>query len=207
MRKLNLLLCFMGIILISSCSNDDDNGGDEQKTVEMTIYPETGYGGFVLSEDVYGEFLLFSESDNQEKRVLTNGGGIYDSLNYEKGYEYKIEARKTFLKNPPQDGSSITFEFIKTLSKEKVITENSEQQIEIEVGPDKVGFLLLSQSGIQQALLVKENREDSMKPLLGIEGFDHEEGFKYELSVKKVIQAEPYSLKYILVNIISKEQV
>jgi len=206
MRKLNLLLCFLTITFLSSCLKDDD--GDVQKIVEMTVYPETGFGGYFFSTDVYGEFLLFSESDNQEKRILTNGDNFSDNFNYEKGYEYKLEAKKTFLENPPQDGSSITFEYVKTISKKKVIIQNSEQEIEMEVSPKKVGFIPRhSQNGIQQALFVKENGENNMKPLLVIEGFNYEEGYKYKLNVKKIIQAEPYSVKYVLVDIISQKQV
>ena len=205
MRKLNLFLSLIvTVTFLSSCLKDDF--GDEQKIVEMTVYPETDYNVYFMS-DIYGEFLLFSESDNQEKRLLTSGESIYDNLEYEKGYEYKIEARKIFLKNPPQDGSSIEFEFIKTLSKKKVVTQNNEMQIEMEVGPTKVGFISLSQKEPQQGLLVKENGENKMKPLLGIEGFNYEEGYKYKLTVKKIIQAEPYSVSYILVDMISKEQV
>ena len=114
MIRLDLLLCFLTITILTGCSKNDD--GDLEKIVEMTVYPETGYGGYFFSQDVYGEFLLFSESDNQEKRLLTNGGNFSDNFDYEKGYEYKFEAKKIFLKNPPQDGSSINFEFIKTLS-------------------------------------------------------------------------------------------
>ncbi|MBJ7880461.1 DUF4377 domain-containing protein [Gelidibacter salicanalis] len=205
MRKLNLLLCFLTITFLSSCSKNDD--GDVVKTVEMTVYPETGYGGYVFSQDVYGEFLLFSENDNQEKRILTNGGDFSDNFNYEKGYEYKIEARKIFLKNPPQDGSSIIFEFVKIISKTKVVTQDSEQQIEMEVGPTKVGFISRSLNEIQEALFVKENGDTHMKPLLEIEGFNHEEGYEYQLNVKKIIEAEPYSVKYILVDIVSQEQI
>ena len=128
-------------------------------------------------------------------------------MDYEKGFEYKIKVRKTFLKNPPQDGSSIEFEYIETISKNKIITQNSEQQIEMEVGPTKVGFISLSQHEIQQALFVKENEENNMKPLLAIEGFNYEEGYRYKLNVKKIIQADPYSVKYFLVNIISQEQI
>lgn len=206
MRKLNLLLCLIiTITFLTNCSKDDD--GNVQKIVEMTVYPETGFGGFFWTTDVHFEFLLFSESDNKDIRLLTSGGSIYDNLDYEKGFEYKIEARKTFLKNPPQDGSSIEFEFIKIISKNKVVIENSEHQIEMEVGPTKVKFISLSRDGIQQALFVKENGENNMKPLLGVEGFNYEEGYKYKLNVKKIIQAEPYSVKYILVDIISQEQV
>ena len=203
--KLNLFLCLaISIPFLTSCSKRDD--GDSQITVEMTIYPETGYNVYFMSENVYGEFLMFSESDNQEKRLLTSGQSIYDNIEYEKGYEYKIEARKIFLKNPPQDGASIEFEFIKSLSKKKAITQNNELQIEMEVGPTKVEFISLSQNKPQKGLLVKENGENKMKPLLGIEGFNYEEGYTYMLSVKKVIQAEPYSVTYVLVDIISKEQ-
>ncbi len=206
MRKLNLLLCLIiTITIFSSCSNDDD--GDVQKNVEMTIYPDTGFGGYLFSTNVHGEFLLISESDNQDKRILTNGDSSFNNFDYEKGFEYKIEAKKTFLKNPPQDGSSIIFEFIKIISKTKVITQNSEQLIELQVGPAKVGFISRSQNGIQQALFVKENTETNMKPLLEIEGFNFEEGYKYKLSVKKIIQAEPYSVKYILLDVVLKEKV
>lgn len=206
MKKTKLILyLIMPLTFLFSCLNDDD--GDVHKIAEMTIYPETGFNGFLLATNLYGEFLLFSESEDQNIRTLTSGGSLYVDLDYEKGYEYKIEARKTFMKNPPQDGSSIVFEYVKTLSRTKVVTQNSEQQIVMEVGPSKVGFIPLSQNEIRQALFAKEQGEDMMKPLLSIEEFDHEEGYNYKLNVKKVIQAEPYSVKYILIDIISQEQI
>ena len=204
MRKLKLLLCLtITTTFLLSCSKDDD--GDVEKVIEMTIYPETGYSGYVMSEDVYGEFLCFSESDSNEKKVLTDGGGSLNNFDYEKGYEYKIRAKKTFLKNPPQDASSIRYDYIETLSQEKIITENSEQNIEIEVAPEKIGFIPRSGNEIEQALFVRKKGEDKMQPLLNIEGFDYEEGYKYRLSVKKVIQADPYSVRYILLEILSKK--
>lgn len=204
MRKLYLILCFIiTATFFSSCSKNDDR--DVEKTIEMTIYPETGYSGYLFSENVYGEFLLFSENDSQDKKLLTNGNVSFNNFDYEKGYEYKIEAKKTFLENPPQDGSSIKYDYLKTISKTKAITQNSEQQIEMEVAPKKVGFITRSQNEIQQALFVKENGEENMKPLIDIEGFNYEEDYTYNLSVKKVIQAEPYSVKYILLDILSKE--
>jgi hypothetical protein len=202
MRKLNLFLCFIGTILfLSSCSE-----GDVEKIVEMTIYEETGYGMHPFSDDVFDEFLLVSDSDDEEKSYLINGKFIHDNLEYKKGYEYKVKVRKIFLKNPPLDASSIKFEFIKRLSKKKIITQNSEQQIEMEVAPIKTGFIPILEKEIQQALLVKENGEHNVKPLIGIEGFNYEEGYQYKLSVKKMIEAEPYSVKYILLAIVSKEE-
>lgn len=95
MKKLNLFLSLIfTITFLTNCSKDDD--GDVQKIVEMTVYPETGFGGYFWATDVHVEFLLFSESDNQDIRLLTSGGSIYDNLDYEKGFEYKIKAKKTF---------------------------------------------------------------------------------------------------------------
>lgn len=206
MKKLNLLRCLILVTpLLFSCSKEDE--GDIVKTVEMTIYPETGYGGYFISDNVYGEFLYFSDSGEKEKRLLTDGGASFDDFDYEKGYAYKLRATKVLLKDPPQDGSSVRYEYLETLSKEKVITQNSEQKTEIQVAPEKVGFIPRSEHKLEQALFVQETGEERRKPLLGIEGFDYEEGYSYTLSVKKVIYANPYSVEYILLDILSKEKV
>lgn len=203
MRKVNLLLCFvLTIIFLSSCSE-----GDREEIVEMTIYEETGYATFLFSSDIFGEFLLYSEDGQEGKGYLGCGKSIYSDMDYKKGFEYKVKLKKTTLKEPLMDASGIRYEFIKILSKKKVITQNSEEQIEMEIAPKRIGFLPISQEEVQQVLLVKENGADDMKPLIGIEGFNYEEGYKYKLSVKKMIQAEPYQVKYVLLDILSKEQV
>lgn len=200
-----VLSCVVAILFFSSCSNDDDK--DVQKTIEMTIYSDTGFSGYILSDNLYGEFLLFSEEGSINLNVLTSAGISFDDFDYEKGYEYKIKARKTTFANPPQDGSSIGYDYLETISKKKIVTENSEQQIEIEVGPRKVGFIAMSQNGMQQAFLIKEVGAINSKPLVAIEDFDYEEGNRYKLKVKKVIQAEPYIVKYILIEVVSKVKV
>jgi len=40
-----------------------------------------------------------------------------------------------------------------------------------------------------------------------IEGFIHEKGIEYTLSVRKMIQAQPYLERYILLRIIDKQDV
>lgn len=206
MSKLKLILSFgFAILFFPSCSNDEK--GDVTKTIEMTIYSDTGFSGYILSENLYGEFLLFSEGSNNNQNVLTSVGVSFNDFAYEKGYEYKIKARKTTLANPPQDAFSIAYHYLETISKKKVVTENSEQQIEMEVGPKKVDFIARSQNGIQQALFVKENGVQNGKPLVTIENFDYEEGNRYRLKVKKVIQAEPYAVKYILIEVLLKQKI
>jgi hypothetical protein len=56
MKKLNFFLStFILSILLFSCTKEQ---GDKEKIVEMTIYPETGYGGSIMS-DIWTEPLLF----------------------------------------------------------------------------------------------------------------------------------------------------
>ena len=206
MKKLNLILsCILTILFFSACSNDEK--GDVQKTIEMTIYSDTGFAGYFMSDNLYGEFLLFSEEGNKNVNVLTSGGSSFDDFDYEKGYQYKVKARKTTLANPPQDGSSIIYDYLETISKKKVVTENSEQQIEIEVGPKKVGYIARSQNGRQEAFFIKENGAENTKIVTVIDNFNFEEGNRYKLKVKKVIQAEPYTVKYILIEVVSKVKI
>lgn len=206
MSKLKLFLHSIIVLLFfGSCSNDDK--GDVQKTIEMTIYSDTGFSGYILSENLYGEFLLFSEGDNNNQNVLTSGGNSFSDFDYEKGYQYKIKARKTTLANPPQDGSSVEYEYLETISKKKVVTENSEQQIEIEVEPKKVRYITRLGNGTEEAFFIKENGGINSKPLLEIENFDYEEGNRYKLKVKKLIQAEPYAVKYVLIEVLLKQKV
>lgn len=208
MSKLNLILSFVFTILFfSSCSNDEKE--DVQKTIEMTIYSDTGFAGYIFSDNLSGdffEFLLFSEGDSNNQSVLTSGGTSFSDFDYKKGYEYKVKVRKTILANPPQDGSSVEYEYLETISKKKVVTENSEQQIEIEVGPKKVNFIAMLGNIIEKAFFIKENGVINSKPLLAIKNFDYEEGNRYKLKVKKVIQAEPYGVEYILIEVLLKQK-
>ena len=94
MRKLNL---FAGIIILSaffgSCNNEEV---DREKIVEMTVYPETGYGASVLS-DVVTEPMQFSDNDENRKQLLTDiitEGFDFDYFTslivYKNGAEYRF---------------------------------------------------------------------------------------------------------------------
>jgi hypothetical protein len=122
--------------------------------------------------------------------------------------------KKVWMHEPPQDVSSIKYVFIELLSKKKVITENSEKNIELFVPSETVRFTPKYPSEyiedetpkIYDALYAKETGTNNWIAVTEIEGFDFEGGYEYVLNVKKVIQAEPYSVKYILLNIISKNK-
>ena len=213
MRKLNLFFGFIFFsMLFIGCTKDD---GDKEKIVEMTIYPETGYGASVMS-DIWTQPLIYSDNDeNQEKMlvdIITEG---FD-FDYERGYEYKFRVKKVWMQEPPQDVSSIKYEFIELFSKEKVITNDSEENLNLFVASETVKFTPKYPSEyedednmtpkIYDALKVKNTDSDNWMALTEIEGFNYENGYEYELRVKKVTQAEPYSVKYVLIETISKEK-
>ncbi|HZL10628.1 MAG TPA: DUF4377 domain-containing protein [Prolixibacteraceae bacterium] len=204
MKKIYLVAGFLVLILFfSGCLKEES--GDKEKIVEMTVYPETGYSGYFMSDNVWGEFLVISDSNDKNKRLLTFSitEGFSD-FNYEKGYEYKLQVKKIWMKEPPQDVSSIKYVYLETLSREKVINEDSESEIEVSVAAEKVRFIPRLADESTEALFVREKGSVNGYPILDIEGFDYEEGFEYTLRVKKMTQAEPYAVKYILLDILSK---
>ena len=214
MRKLNL---FAGIIILSafigSCTYEE---ADREKIVEMTIYPETGYGAGVLS-DVVTEPIQFSDNDENRKQLLTDIITEGFDFNYERGYEYTLRVKKVWMQNPPQDVSSVKYIFIELLSNKKVITTDSEKCIELFVSSQTVKFTPkypneyenvggIETLKIYNAIHVQEKGTDNWMALTKIEGFDFEKGYEYVINVKKITQSDPYSVRYVLLNIVSKTE-
>lgn len=211
MSKLKLLVSIIVLsVLLFSCLNEE---GDRERIVEMTIYPETGYGGSLMS-DVWTQPLLFSDSEDNQKRNLTDIIMEDFDFNYERGYEYLFKVKKIWMQDPPQDVSSVKYVFIELLNKEKVILADSEKDIELFVSSETVKFTPKYPYEFEDdetlkfydAMLVKETGTDSWMALPKIEGFDFEKGYEYALDVKKITQAEPYSVRYVLIDILSKKK-
>lgn len=59
---------------------------------------------------------------------------------------------------------------------------------------------------IYDALFAKKEGSTSWMGIIEIEGFTYEEGYEYSLKVKEVIEADPYSKRYALIEILSKEE-
>jgi len=202
------LLLFLAMGMLTGCLNDNNQG--REKIVEMTIYPEVGYGSALMSQ-TFTEVLIFSESDNKTKRHLSNIITEGFEFEYERGYKYTFKAKKIWMNNPPQDVSSIKYVFMGSLNKRKVVTEDSEEIMNITVQPDVVSFRPrfskeegMDQNKVYDALLCRNESAGKTLVLKNIEGFSFEEGYKYALAVKRVITAKPYSEKYILLDIIEK---
>jgi hypothetical protein len=197
-------------IFFTSCLKDEEK--DKEKIVEITIYPETGYGASLMS-DVWTQPLIFSDNDDNQKQMLVDI--IFDGLDidYERGYQYTLKAKKVLMHNPPQDVSSIKYIFLGQLSREKIITEDSEETIELFVSSQTVKFTpkfpceyegTESSPKIYDALQAKKTGTLNWMAITEIQGFDFEAGYEYLLNVKKITKAEPYLVSYKLLNIVSK---
>lgn len=211
MKKLHLFISLVTFsFFFSSCLKDEEI--DKEKIVEITIYPETGFGSSVMS-DVWTQPLMFSDNDDNQKRILVDV--IFENLDldYERGYQYTLKAKKVWMSRPPQDVASIKYVFLEKLSKEKVTIEDSEEDFQLFVSSETVKFTPKypseyegtdSSPKIYDALLTKKPDSDSWMTIIEIEGFDFEEGYEYLLNVKKITQAEPYLVRYLLLDIKSK---
>ena len=211
MKKLNLILISIFVSLfLFGCEKTEK---DKVKTVELTIHPETKISRSELS-NTWSDALVISDSHNQEQRALyaTITEGLDYNNDFERGYEYKYKVEKVWMQDPPQDVSSIKYRFLKLLSKKKVITENSEKNIQLYVLPQKIEytprFYKDDIAGVPQrksAMLAKNMSNEEWIALFGIEGFDFEAGYEYVVNVKELTIAEPYSKSYSLVDVVSKE--
>ena len=211
MKRLNLILVSIIVsVLLFSCDKEEK---DRVKIVELTIYPETRFSRDALSY-IWSDALVISDSENKEQRALfaTITEGL-DYNDYERGYEYVYNVKKVWMQDPPQDVSSIKYIFLDLLSKKRVITENSERDIQLYVLPQRAEYRPRVFKGgvvggeIQRcdSMLARDMSSDEWKALVDIEGFDFEAGYEYVVNVKEVIIAEPYSKSYSLLNIVSKE--
>ncbi|MBZ9730832.1 DUF4377 domain-containing protein [Salegentibacter sp. JZCK2] len=105
----------MGLVfLLFSCSLSGEING----VVDMVVnsYTEECVG------EMEGNCLLVQEGD----QIGTEDWSLFyyeDSIigfDYEPGYIYHLRVKKKKIKNPPMDGSSISYRLVKIVSKEKV---------------------------------------------------------------------------------------
>ncbi|OPB94445.1 DUF4377 domain-containing protein [Elizabethkingia ursingii] len=97
--------------LFISCNRSDNN----DRTVEITanVWPTYIEYKNVLGDTVHG--IKIKETDSNEWSTIAGISGFQ----YEEGYEYQIRLLKTYLVNPPMDGSNIDYKLIEVISKTK----------------------------------------------------------------------------------------
>jgi len=214
-KRMYLFLCLTFLcVCLSGCFNwlEEKEGKDKVKLVDMTIYPETWQVNPVLT-DIWTDALVCSESDDKQKRDLSHTITEGFDFDYERGYEYSFKANKVWMSNPPADVSNIKYEFVGSLTKKRVVVENSEEEIELLVLSELVEYCPRfpveyenERPKYYDALLCFDENTKRTYVLKEIEGFNHESGHEYTLSVKKMIQAQPYSERYVLLDIKDKQE-
>ncbi|MFK8282624.1 hypothetical protein [Capnocytophaga cynodegmi] len=215
MKTTNLLIVLLLSFCAIGCSKTINREGDEdiEKVVEFTIYPETVYGHHVLST-IWMENIVFSDSDNNKKQDVfhTHIDGI-ESVNFERGYQYIYEAKKIWIrKHVIADVSPIKYVLLKQIKKEKVITQDTEQELELKVGNELVKFSPtlpydLQNDGaprVYDALYCTNTKTNTILILKEIKNFNFEAGNEYILKVKKTTKATPYEVSYELLEVKSK---
>lgn len=101
-----------------SCLDNEDK--DKHEIIQITVASETVEAlkkTFQENEPQLTECIQVKINDNDKwenwSPLSING------FTYEDGYEYKLKIKKTTLSNPPADDSSIVYNLIEVMSKEK----------------------------------------------------------------------------------------
>lgn len=107
------IILITAIILISSCTSDNDNNSTNV-TLKINHYKETAIG---VDKNLV---LQIQENNNigSDNWILLYNE--IEGLNYELGYIYEINARKEKISNPPADGSSVKYILTDLISKVQV---------------------------------------------------------------------------------------
>jgi heat shock protein HslJ len=195
-RWIGIVLVLLASVLVASglvaCVREKP-AVTEEKTVYVgpTLVDCVGVGPqkcMLLKENPEDEYSMFYDQ--------------IEGFDYKEGYEYKLQVQVETIPDPPADASSLRYTLIEVVSKEPASMENT-----IYVGPVLVDC---EGEGPQKCMLVKENPEDEYSFFYNpIEGFDHEEGYEYELRVQVDPVSDPpagaSSLRYTLIEVVSKE--
>lgn len=117
-RKLFKVVLFFSFCMfcMTSCLNDDEVK-DKIENIKMYVSSETGEYFPVYDLDIKKEGMKVREEKDKDWVVISFGE--IDGFEYERGYEYVLEVKKTVLANPPMDGSNLRYELIKIVSKDK----------------------------------------------------------------------------------------
>lgn len=106
-----VLITFILIsFLIISCDNEDNS--DQTIIVTATVYHKyVGYTIFPGNTTTKG--IKIKETNSNEWTTLPE----IERFDYVEDYEYQVKLQKTYLANPPQDGSSIIYKLDGIISK------------------------------------------------------------------------------------------
>lgn len=102
------VLCFFALLAMASCNKSAN-------TLTLVITPDPVMKRVGLSMAETEHMVAIDEAKDTLYFYL---GEIHD-FKYEKGFEYKIEVKKTIIDNPPADASNVSYSLVKVISKSK----------------------------------------------------------------------------------------
>lgn len=146
------IILILSIVVLSACE-DENSSFVEDVTLRVNHYKQTAVG--------LDKTLVFLTQESEEIGT-ENWRHLYDEidgLNYELGFIYDINVRKTRVTNPSSDASSIRYELINLISKTPVETANTTFELTIKsavmfnppdfvYGDTQSGFTLLNEIDI-----------------------------------------------------------
>lgn len=211
MRFFNVVLAILATSSgLMSCEKEDSI--DRVKEVEMTIYPEIGYGAPIMSE-ILSEVMIFSETDNPEKQQLSNIITEDFDFDYQIGHQYTFKAQKIWMNNPPQDVSSIKYKKVGSVEIKKQVTNDFTESMTMTLKPSKVSFVpRFTQTNTaenSQPVMALEGFDQTAKKrwvMTQIEGLDYQEGYTYSIRIERKVKANPYKEQFVLLEVLNKEK-
>lgn len=117
------IIAFIGLVasfFAASCSLK----GNPPETANIVDIRINHFRQTAVGEGPYLVYLI----QEDEKIGTEDWQYLYESIegfNYEQGYIYDLKAKKTIVENPPADGSSLKYELVSVISKDRVPEEES----------------------------------------------------------------------------------
>lgn len=115
MKKLIFLL---SIFLFTACSSQRNSASDATN-LRVNHYKQTAIG---LSPQLV---LLVQEDEEIGGDSWTPHFDEIEGFDFEPGFIYNLQVKKTFLQDPPQDASAIHYELLEIVKKERVDEEKT----------------------------------------------------------------------------------
>ncbi len=111
--KPSSILVILSILVNFSCSSDDS------VSIESFWVDSERVSCIGLVEQTCYRVQEGATVDENNWQLFYNSILGFDEI-YEQGYRYQLSIDKIKIKNPPQDGSSIRYDLVEIISKEKV---------------------------------------------------------------------------------------
>jgi hypothetical protein len=127
---LSFSILLLGICFVSFASNTTSEPVPKSMKITIDHYPSYYEGE--------GRHLCLRAKS--EEKPKWHSMDFIEGFNYEWGYVYELSVKKTQIKNPPADGSSVKYTLVKEISKTKV-ADSITFNLRIEPGNENFGLV------------------------------------------------------------------